>query len=117
MAPRLGPIQQLWFAEPDTGQNWVVCLVCHNTLCRYALTLRLGPIQQFWFAELDTDTNWVVRLICHDTLCQYVLTLHGTSKPTLYRVTLVATPLNLESGIGQKVKHQNLCQPNQTSSF
>ena len=37
--PRLGPIQQFWFAEPDTEPNWVVLLVCHDTLCRYVLTL------------------------------------------------------------------------------
>ena len=53
----------------------MVHLVCHDTLCRYVLTLKLGPIQQFWFAEPDTDTNWVVRLVRHDTLCRYILTL------------------------------------------
>ena len=35
----LGPIQQFWFAEPDTEPNCVVRLVCHDTLCRYVLTL------------------------------------------------------------------------------
>ena len=31
--PRLGPIQEFWFAGPDTEPNWVVRLVRHYTLC------------------------------------------------------------------------------------
>ena len=80
---RLGPIQQFWFAETDTEPNWVVRLVCQDTLCRYVLTLRLGPIQQFWFAEPDTDTNWVVHLVCHNKLCRYVLTLQNSYENVL----------------------------------
>ena len=35
----LGPIQQFWFAEPDTEPNWLVRKVRHDTLCWYVLTL------------------------------------------------------------------------------
>ena len=34
---RLGPIQQFWFAEPDTEPNWVVRLVGNNTIATILL--------------------------------------------------------------------------------
>ena len=41
---RLGPIQQFWFAKPDTELNWVVHLVRHYTLCKYVLTLFVSMV-------------------------------------------------------------------------
>ena len=53
---RLGPIQQFWSAEPDTEPNWMVLLVCHDTLCWYVPTL----LRQRW---LVYRTNADVRHI------------------------------------------------------
>ena len=67
LSSRLVPIQQLWFAKPDTEPNWGGS--------RYISTILLREIAKFWFGELDTEPNCRVRMVRHDTLCQYVLTL------------------------------------------
>ena len=48
---RLGPIQQFWFTEPDTEPNWLVHLVCHNTIA----TMLLREGHKFWFGQPDTE--------------------------------------------------------------
>ena len=47
---RLGPIQQFWFAEPDTEPIGVVRLVRHDTLQRYVLTLVPFLLPSFFLA-------------------------------------------------------------------